>query len=218
MNFPTTKVKQLLLTHYGHDEELQLTHATKRKCLNIAAKLKQGVSCENIQQPYDLKDEQRHPNDQESVFYKLQGKEAEEGFDLRKDDFSIAIQSPTQTGSDGQQEEIEHILTNSHSHPDNTTTLKTRVNWTILQIMEEVDQCTSSSALKQLKKQTTAAASLLASLKNDKEQEVIPLKVNENSQANKNMETRHDSTRPKRVVVKPKYDLHVQRMKNSRPS
>ena len=42
--------------------------------------------------------------------------------------------------------------------------------------MEEVDQCAPSSTLKQLEKQMTAAASLLASLKSDKEQEVIPLK------------------------------------------
>lgn len=52
---------------------------------------------------------------------------------------------------------------------------------------------TSSSVLKQLEKQMTAAASLLVSLKSDKEQEVIPLKVkikvNENSPTDKNMET-----------------------------
>ena len=91
--------------------------------------------------------------------------------------------------NDGQQQEIEHILASIRSRPDDITSLKTRVKGTILQIMEEVDQCTSSSALKQLDKQMTAAASLLASLKSDKEQEVIPLKANENAPANKNMET-----------------------------
>ena len=35
----------------------------------------------------------------------------------------------------------------------------------------------------------TTAANLFASLKGDEEQEVIPLKVNENAPANKNMET-----------------------------
>lgn len=92
-----------------------------------------------------------------------------------------------------QQEEIEHILTNICPCPNDITTLKTRVKGTILQILEEVDQCTSSSVLKQLEKQMTAAASLLVSLKSDKEQEVIPLKVkikvNENSPTDKNMET-----------------------------
>ena len=193
----------------------------------------------NIEQAYGLKDVQHHRNDHQSVFvwkeelrqttednptlfYKLPGQEEVEGFNLSKDGFSITIQSPTRKGSDGQQEEIEHILTNVLSRPDNITTLKTRVKGTTLQIMEEVYQCTSSSALKQLKNQTTAAACLLASLKSDKEQEVISLKVqfkvNENSPATKNMETRQDSTQPKSVVLKPKYDLHVQRMKNSRPS
>lgn len=72
---------EAILTHYGHDKELQVTCATKRKCVNIAAKLKQGVSHANIEQAYGLKDIQHHPNDQQSVFYKLQGQEAEEGFD-----------------------------------------------------------------------------------------------------------------------------------------
>ena len=55
--------------------------------------------------------------------------------------------------------------------------------------MDEVDQCSSSTALKQLEKQMTAAANLFASLKGDEEQEVIPLKVNEKAPANKNMDT-----------------------------
>ena len=91
--------------------------------------------------------------------------------------------------NDGQQQEIEHILTGIRSHPDDIAALKTRVKERLLQIMEEVDQCSSSTALKQLKKQMTAAANLFASLKGDKEQEVIPLKENEKAPANKNMET-----------------------------
>ena len=127
-----------VLTHYGHRKELQHTRVTKRKCQEIAAKLKQGVPRErilddireslsqklarhhliarrdiaNIEQAYGLKDVQRHQNDQQRVlawieewtqtednpilYYKLQGVEAEEGFDLSKDDFFIVIQTPLQ--------------------------------------------------------------------------------------------------------------------------
>ena len=73
--------------------------------------------------------------------------------------------------NDGQQQEIEQILTGIRSHPDDIAALKTRVKERLLQIMEEVDQCSSSTALKQLEKQMTAAANLFASLKGDEEQE-----------------------------------------------
>ena len=91
--------------------------------------------------------------------------------------------------NDGQQQEIEHILTGIRSHPDDIAALKTRVKERLLQIMDEVDQCSSSTALKQLEKQMTAAANLFASVKGDEEQEVIPLKVNEKAPVNKNMKT-----------------------------
>lgn len=37
-----------ILTHYGHEKELQRLRITKRKQQEVAAKLKQGVSRENI--------------------------------------------------------------------------------------------------------------------------------------------------------------------------
>ena len=55
--------------------------------------------------------------------------------------------------------------------------------------MEEVDRCTSSSGLKQLEKQMSAAHSLFVSLRDEKEQEVIKILNNEDAPANKNMET-----------------------------
>lgn len=87
------------------------------------------------------------------------------------------------------QQEIENILTCIRSHPDEIASSKRRIKGTLLQIMEEVDQCTSSTALKQLENQMRAAHSLFVSLKDKKEQQVIPLKNNVDSPANKNMET-----------------------------
>ena len=127
-----------ILTHYGHEKELQHLRITKRKRQEVAAKLKQGVSREkildevrdsvsgnlgryhliaqkdlaNIERAYGLRNVQRHSNDQQSVlawieewrqsehnpilYYKLQGQDAEEGFDLMKEDFFIVVQSPLQ--------------------------------------------------------------------------------------------------------------------------
>ena len=87
------------------------------------------------------------------------------------------------------QQEIENILTCIRSNPDEIGSSKRRIKGTLLQIMEEVDQCTSSTALKQLENQMRAAHSLFVSLKDKKEQQVIPLKNNVDSPANKNMET-----------------------------
>lgn len=66
----------------------------------------------NIERAYGLRNVQRHSNDQQSVlawieewrqsehnpilYYKLQGQDAEEGFDLMKEDFFIVVQSPLQ--------------------------------------------------------------------------------------------------------------------------
>ena len=55
--------------------------------------------------------------------------------------------------------------------------------------MGEVVHCTSSAALRQLEKQMRAAHSLFASLKEEKAQQVIPLKNHVDTPANKNMET-----------------------------
>ena len=52
------------------------------------------------------------------------------------------------SSNDGQQQEIEHILTGIRSYPDDIAALKARVKERLLQIMEEVDQCSSSRALK----------------------------------------------------------------------
>lgn len=47
--FPDKTVKlDAVLTHYGHEKELQHLRICKRKRQEIAAKLKQGVSRENI--------------------------------------------------------------------------------------------------------------------------------------------------------------------------
>lgn len=68
---------------------------------------------QNIERAYGLKDVQRHSNDQQSVlawiqewsrkeednpilYYKLQGEEAEDGYDLAPDDFFVAVQAPLQ--------------------------------------------------------------------------------------------------------------------------
>ena len=67
--------------------------------------------------------------------------------------------------------------------------LNCRIKGMLLQMMDEVDQCTSSTALKPLEKQMRAAHSLFPSLKDKKEQQVILLKINVDAPANKNMET-----------------------------
>lgn len=87
------------------------------------------------------------------------------------------------------QQEIENILTCIRSHPDDIGSSKCRIKGMFLQIMEEVDQCTLSAALKQLEKQMRVAHSLFVSLKDKKEQQVIPLKNNVDAPANKSMET-----------------------------
>ena len=128
----------VVLTHYGHEKELQHIRVTKQRRNEIAAKMRQGVSRDkildeirdgvtsnlcrhqlmtrkdlaNIERAYGLRDVQRHANDQQSVlawiqewkqaeenpilYYKLQGQEAEDGYDLAKDDFFIAMQTPLQ--------------------------------------------------------------------------------------------------------------------------
>ena len=68
----------------------------------------------NIERAYGLKSIQRHANDQQSVlawvqewkdskeienlilYYKLQGEQADDGYDLVRDDFFIVVQSPLQ--------------------------------------------------------------------------------------------------------------------------
>ena len=87
------------------------------------------------------------------------------------------------------QQEIKNILTCIRSHPDDIDSSKRRIKSMFLQMMEEVDHCTSYAALKQLEKQMRAAQSLFASLKGENEQQVIPLKNYVDAPANKNMET-----------------------------
>ena len=92
--FPDKSVKaDAILTHYGHQKELQHIRISKRKRQEVAAKLKQGVSKDkilddvrervsrnlgrhhlmarkdlaNIERPFGLRDVQRHSNDQQSV-------------------------------------------------------------------------------------------------------------------------------------------------------
>ena len=127
------------------------------------------------------------------------------------------LQDPSQPPSDDNrdtsmdypQQEIENILTCIRSHPDDIGCSKRRIKSMLLQIMEEVDQCTSSAALKQLEKQMRAAHSLFASLKDEKEQQVIPLKNNVDAPANKNMETQPRFYSTKRRCRKAKVRLAV---------
>ena len=106
------------------------------------------------------------------------------------------LQDPSQPPSDDSRDtsmdcpqEIENILTCIRSHPDDIDSSKHRIKSMFLQIMGEVVHCTSSAVLRQLEKQMHAAHSLFASLKDEKVQQVIPLKNHVDTPANKNMET-----------------------------
>ena len=124
---------EVVLTHYGHDKEIQHLRLPKGKRDEIAVKIKQAVSkgkilddiresvsgefgCHhligrkdiaNIEHSYGLGEVQRQANDQQSVlawikewqdnkenpvlYFKLQGQESEEGYDIATDDFFLVI-------------------------------------------------------------------------------------------------------------------------------
>lgn len=101
------------------------------------------------------------------------------------DDFEC----PTTNSDQEHLDEIENILTCIRSRPDDADASKRRIKGTLLQIMEEMNTCNNSNALKHLEKQIGAAHSLFPSLKDKDDQKVIPLKNNEDAPADKNMET-----------------------------